>query len=226
MEVFFSLLFAREERKLLGFDIIGILVKYGAEMIALKPVREWIRNKWKNYSPQFILLHHRQFCSDLLTFQKMLDHCISGGTFTRRTPQTMEDRLTTRPPYRICMSLRHRPMWCDFWGDLKKPPDLDLQNRCEGHKIRLFCEYHWPDGHNIVHALTSLFYMCERCESCRSVQKLFDTFRTPKKFDPQPESLVSLCLVKLSVCVGFNDDRNDRISQTGLYPSLQRRLIN
>ena len=46
-----------------------------------------------------------------------------------------------------------------------------------------------------------------------------------KELDFNPDSLVRLCLVEVSMCVGFKADRNERISQTGLYPSLQRRLM-
>ena len=46
-----------------------------------------------------------------------------------------------------------------------------------------------------------------------------------EKFDFNPDPLVRLCLVEVSMCVGFKADRNERISQTGLYPSLQRRLM-
>jgi len=41
----------------------------------------------------------------------------------------------------------------------------------------------------------------------------------------QPHSLFRLSFVQVSMCVGFDSDRKERVSLTGLYPTLQRSLM-
>ena len=46
-----------------------------------------------------------------------------------------------------------------------------------------------------------------------------------REFYCQPHSLFRLCFVQVSMCVGFDSDRKERVSLTGLYPTLQRSLM-
>ena len=106
----------------------------------------------------------------------------------------------------------------------KRARELKLQlTRLE----RYLPERYWPrfdyDESSIYTPLTQYERRYMWCEAYEKIgQRLRYDF-----FEPliNPEPLVSLCLVEVSMCVGFESDRNERISQTGLCPSLQRRLM-